>query len=469
VLVYVSFYADFGPNNLAHVIRFCELMQAKFRNPNLMSKKICLYSSFESDKRANAAFLMCCYMLIVQKRTPDEAFAPLVGATPPYTPYRDAGYGPATYHITILDCLRGLHKALQLGLVDLEGLDPDEYEFYEKVENGDLNWITDKFIAMASPKDDPPGAVQASMSAFVAQQQQAHRGYGEMLASGYGAVAGLVTRMAGVDGIGGGGSAAGIGVRPGTTVGAGQRLMPAYRIDDLVAHLSGKEVTTVVRLNNKLYERRRFVEAGMEHVELYFPDGTTPPDGILRRFLDLCETRTGVIAVHCKAGLGRTGTLIAAYLMKHYRFSAAEVIGLLRVLRPGSVVGPQQNYLQSMQTKLWRLHPASRLPSSVSMLRRPTFPTSQRFPASEAYAADAGTSRPVEFAAAIDDDEEDAAAGYANTQQSRGYGTAVSAVAARQHAEAAAAMAVMATAMADYEGAGIGSGAVAADGAAIPI
>ena len=30
------------------------------------------------------------------------------------------------------------------------------------------------------------------------------------------------------------------------------------------------------------------------------------------------------------AGLGRTGTLIACYIMKHYRFTAAEAIAWLR-------------------------------------------------------------------------------------------------------------------------------------------
>lgn len=53
------------------------------------------------------------------------------------------------------------------------------------------------------------------------------------------------------------------------------------------------------------------------------------------------------MAVHCKAGLGRTGSLIAAYMMKHYKMTASEIISYLRIMRPGSVVGPQQNWCQA--------------------------------------------------------------------------------------------------------------------------
>ena len=46
------------------------------------------------------------------------------------------------------------------------------------------------------------------------------------------------------------------------------------------------------------------------------------------------------------AGLGRTGTLIACYMMKHYRLTASEAIAWIRISRPGSIIGPQQHYLE---------------------------------------------------------------------------------------------------------------------------
>lgn len=56
----------------------------------------------------------------------------------------------------ILDCLRGLHYAIKLGWFDYKKFDIAEYEHYEKIENGDINWIIPgKFVALSSPYDHP--------------------------------------------------------------------------------------------------------------------------------------------------------------------------------------------------------------------------------------------------------------------------------------------------------------------------
>lgn len=73
------------------------------------------------------------------------------------------------------------------------------------------------------------------------------------------------------------------------------------------------------------YDKRLFTQSGLRHHDLYFPDGTCPPDAILSEFLSIAESERGALAIHCKAGLGRTGTLIGCYLMKHYGFTAPEV------------------------------------------------------------------------------------------------------------------------------------------------
>lgn len=44
----------------------------------------------------------------------------------------------------------------------------------------------------------------------------------------------------------------------------------------------------------------RFNNAGINHYDLFFPDGSCPPRHILLKFLQISEESDGAIAVHCK-------------------------------------------------------------------------------------------------------------------------------------------------------------------------
>ena len=40
----------------------------------------------------------------------------------------------------------------------------------------------------------------------------------------------------------------------------------------------------------KVYDRKKFIDAGFNHYDMYFTDGGNPTDAILKRFLEVCET-----------------------------------------------------------------------------------------------------------------------------------------------------------------------------------
>jgi cell division cycle 14 len=68
---------------------------------------------------------------------------------------------------------------------------------------------------------------------------------------------------------------------------------PPFRFPQLLEYFKNTGVRCVIRLNNKTYERKNFLNAGISHVDLFFPDGSNPPDTILQKFLEIVENQPG--------------------------------------------------------------------------------------------------------------------------------------------------------------------------------
>ncbi|KAH8162599.1 hypothetical protein CIB48_g5649 [Xylaria polymorpha] len=308
-LLYNAFHHDFGPLHIGHLYRFALQFHDVLGAKENQARPIVFWSRSDPKSRANAACMLACYMVLIQSWPPHLALAPIAQVDPPLMPFRDAGYSQADYGLTVQDVVYGVWKAKEEGCCALDDFDLDEYERFERVDQGDFNWVSPHFLAFASPQYSPVARIPESSEAFAA----------------------LPKTLEEVD------------LHPG--------LPQPFK--NVLRHFSERNIGLVVRLNSPLYSPSFFEALGIRHLDMIFEDGTCPPLSTVRKFIRLAHETITVkkksIAVHCKAGLGRTGCLIGAYLIYRHGFTADEVISFMRFMRPGMVVGPQQHWLHINQ------------------------------------------------------------------------------------------------------------------------
>lgn len=126
---------------------------------------------------------------------------------------------------------------------------------------------------------------------------------------------------------------------------------------DGLSALAEQGISVVVNLHERAHDPARLASLGLTEIHLPVPDFTAPMADQLARGVHAIN-RALVdgkrVAVHCAAGLGRTGTLLACYLVST-GLEPKTAIARIRVVRPGSVeTAEQQAAIEAFAKRIGR-------------------------------------------------------------------------------------------------------------------
>ncbi len=119
-------------------------------------------------------------------------------------------------------------------------------------------------------------------------------------------------------------------------------LAMSYPGKDDFGTLKDMGISAVISLTE--HDKHDGVAGGLDRHHFRYPDMTAPSDRLIGDFVATVDEyffNNRAVAVHCQAGLGRTGTLVACYLV-HLGMEAEEAIKHVRKRRKGSIQTREQ-------------------------------------------------------------------------------------------------------------------------------
>ncbi len=112
-------------------------------------------------------------------------------------------------------------------------------------------------------------------------------------------------------------------------------------------------VRTIVTMTENALPQNWVEEIGYLHVPT--PDYTAPEPDRIDMAVDFIHeniSKNQAVMVHCAAGMGRAGTILACYLVKYQKYSALDAIKKVREERPGSI----QSEVQELAISYYEKH-----------------------------------------------------------------------------------------------------------------
>jgi len=112
-------------------------------------------------------------------------------------------------------------------------------------------------------------------------------------------------------------------------------------------------VKSIVTMTENALPENWTKEIGYLHVPT--PDYTAPEVDRIDTTVDFIHKKISenqAVMVHCAAGMGRAGTILACYLVKYQKYSAQDAIKKVRKERPGSI----QSEVQELAIMYYEKH-----------------------------------------------------------------------------------------------------------------